>query len=194
MLAVMVSQCPSCGKEMVSNAQYCHHCGQPVLRLAPVEPIRKPEPRPADGLSYAPVWRRFVSAMIDVAIVVTFVLPGVLAFFWLAEIVTGWVGMEPDDSRFFAGVGAVLLFLTADWLYNAYMNSSHRRATFGKQFMGLIVTGLYGEEVGFGQATGRYFAKYISTFPLFAGFFITPFTRRKQALHDMVAGTVVVKR
>jgi uncharacterized RDD family membrane protein YckC len=194
MLAVMVSQCPSCGKEMVSNAQYCHHCGQPVLRLAPVEPIRNPGPRPADGLSYAPVWRRLVAAMIDVATVVTFVLPGVLAFFWLAEIVTGWVGMEPDDSRFFAGVGAVLLFLTADWLYNAYMNSSHRRATFGKQFMGLIVTGLYGEEVGFGQATGRYFAKYISTFPLFAGFFITPFTRRKQALHDMVAGTVVVRR
>ena len=37
-------------------------------------------------------------------------------------------------------------------------------------------------------------AKYISTFPLFAGFFIAPFTRRKQALHDMVAGTVVTRR
>lgn len=190
----MATQCPSCGKEMVSDAHYCHHCGRPVQRLAPVEPIRKPEPRPASGVSYAPVWRRFVAAAIDIATVITFVLPGVLAFFWLAEIVTGWIGMDPDDSRFFAGVGGVLLFLTADWLYNAYMNSSHRRATFGKYFMGLKVTGLDGEQIGFGQATGRYFAKYISTFPLFAGFFITPFTRRKQALHDMVAGTVVERR
>lgn len=190
----MVTLCPSCGEEMVKSAHYCHHCGRPVQRLAPVEPIRKPEPGVSSGTDYAPVWRRFIAAVIDLATVVTFVLPGVLAFFWLAEIVTGWIGLEPDDSRFFAGVGAVLLFLTADWLYNAYMNSSQRRASFGKYFMGMVVTGLDGEQVGFGQATGRYFAKYISTFPLFAGFFITPFTRRKQALHDMVAGTVVVKR
>lgn len=190
----MATLCPSCGEEMVSSAHYCHHCGRPVQRLAPVEPIRKTEPRTTTRSTYAPIWRRFVAAAIDTATVVTFVLPGVLAFFWLAEIVTGWIGLEPDDSRFFAGVGAVLLLLSADWIYNAYMNSSHRRATFGKQFMGLKVTGLDGEEIGFGQATGRYFAKYISTFPLFAGFFIAPFTRKKQALHDMVAGTVVVKR
>lgn len=190
----MATLCPSCGEEMVNSAHYCHHCGRPVQRLAPVEPIRKPETRASTKSTYAPIWRRFVAAAIDIATVVTFVLPGVLAFFWLAEIVTSWVGLEPDDSRFFAGVGAVLLMLSADWVYNAYMNSSQRRATFGKQFMGLKVTGLDGEEIGFGQATGRYFAKYISTFPLFAGFFIAPFTRKKQALHDMVAGTVVVKR
>lgn len=194
MLALMATLCPSCGEEMVNNAHYCHHCGRAVQRLAPVEAIREPEIRWTAGGEYAPTWRRFVAAAIDLATVVTFVLPGVLAFSWIVEGIANGLGMESQDSRFFAGVGAVLLFLAADWLYNAYMTSSQRRATFGKYFMGLIVTGLDGEEIGFGQATGRYFAKYISTFPLFAGFFITPFTRRKQALHDMVAGTVVVKR
>jgi uncharacterized RDD family membrane protein YckC len=162
--------------------------------MTPVVSLNDPKPSHSATLEYAPVWRRFVAAVIDVATVITVVLPGVLAFFWLVEIVTGWVGMEPDDSRFLAGMAAVLLFLIADWLYNAFMNSSQRRATFGKYFLGLKVTGLSGEEIGFGQASGRYFAKYISTFPLLAGFFITPFTRRKQALHDMVAGTVVVRR
>ena len=190
----MATLCPSCGEEMVKKAYYCHHCGRPIQHLATVEPIRKSDPRASSGSDYAPIWRRFVAAAIDFATVVTFVLPGVLAFFWVAEIVTGWMGLEPDDSRFFAGVGGVLLFVTGDWLYNAYMNSSPRRATFGKYFMGLIVTGLDGEEIGFGQASGRYLAKYISTFPLLAGFFIAPFTRRKQALHDMVAGTVVKRR
>jgi uncharacterized RDD family membrane protein YckC len=194
MLAAMAILCPSCGEELVNSAHFCHHCGRPLQRLAPVEPIRKPETSLTSRNEYAPIWRRFVAAAIDMATVGTFVLPGVLAFFWLAEIVTGWVGMEPDDSRFFAGVAAVLLLLTGDWLYNAFMNSSQRCATYGKYLMGLKVTGLNGEEIGFGQATGRYFAKYISTFPLFAGFFVTPFTRRRQALHDMVAGTVVVKR
>lgn len=162
--------------------------------MTPVVSLDDPKPSHSATLEYAPVWRRFVAAVIDIATVITVVLPGVLAFFWLVEIVTGWVGMEPDDSRFLAGMAAVLLFLIADWLYNAFMNSSQRRATFGKSFLGLKVTGLSGEEIGFGQASGRYFAKYISTFPLLAGFFITPFTRRKQALHDMVAGTVVVRR
>jgi uncharacterized RDD family membrane protein YckC len=194
MLAVMATLCPSCGEEVLGNAQYCHRCGQPLGLSPAVTPPLKDESTRSSILEYAPIWRRFVAAMIDGAIVVTVVLPGVLAFFWLVEIFTGWVGMEPDDSRFLAGIAAVLLWLVADWIYNAMMNSSQRQGTFGKYFMGLKVTGLAGEPVAFGQATGRYFAKFISTFPLFAGFCIAPFTRRRQALHDMVAGTLVIRR
>ncbi len=190
----MATLCPSCGEEVLGNAYYCHHCGRPLAETSPLPPARDPVPMSLSPLQYAPLWRRLLASIIDVAIIVTVVLPGVLAFFWLVEIVTGWLGMEPDDGRFLAGVAAVLLWLIADWLYHAMMNSSQRHGTFGKYFMGLKVTGLAGEPIAFGQATGRHFAKFISTFPLLAGFFVAPFTRRKQALHDMVAGTIVLRR
>ena len=194
MLAVMATLCPNCGEDVIGQAKFCHHCGRP-LDFVHHEPIlHNNEPVISFTTDYAPIWRRWLASVIDVALIVTVVLPGVLAFFWLVEVVTGWVGMEADDGRFLAGMAAVLLWLVADLLYHAMMVSSQRQGTFGKYFMGLKVTGLSGEPVGFGQATGRHLAKFISTFPLLAGFFIAPFTRRKQGLHDMVAGTLVVRR
>lgn len=147
-----------------------------------------------ESSEYAPVWRRFLAGVIDISIVLLVVLPGVIAFFWIVEVVTGLLGMNPEGGRFLAGVAAVLLGVIGDWLYHARMQSSRRQATFGKQFMGLKVTGLGGEPISFGQATGRHFAKFLSTFALLGGFFVAAVTRKKQALHDMVAGTLVVRR
>ncbi len=143
---------------------------------------------------YAPIWRRFLAAMIDISIVLLVVLPGVIAFFWVVEVITGLVGMDRENSRQLAGIAAVLLGLVGDWLYHARMQSSSRQGTYGKQFMGLRVTGLGGEPISFGQATGRHFAKFLSTFALMVGFLVAAVTRKKQALHDMVAGTLVVRR
>ena len=47
---------------------------------------------------------------------------------------------------------------------------------------------------GFGRASGRYFAKFLSWITLLVGFFMAGFTRRKQALHDIVAKTLVISR
>ena len=194
MLAVMATLCPSCGEDLLGQAKFCHHCGRalgPVRMEARAENIQPVAPVVAE---YAPIWRRGLASVFDVAIIVTVVLPGVIAFFWLVEVFTAWVGMEPDDSRSIAGFAAVLLWLIADWLYHAMMNSSRRQATFGKYYLGMKVTGLAGEPLSFAQSTGRHFAKFLSTFPVLIGFFIAPFTRRKQALHDMVAGTLVLRR
>jgi uncharacterized RDD family membrane protein YckC len=40
---------------------------------------------------------------------------------------------------------------------------------------------------------GRYFAKFISALILGIGFLMVAFTERKRGLHDMIAGTLVVK-
>ena len=186
--------CPKCGEDVLDQARFCHRCGRELTPFTVEAPANDRELATSGSSDYAPIWRRFVAGIIDLAIINTVVLPGVLAFFWLVEIVTGWVGMEADDGRFLAGVAAVLLWLVADWLYHSMMNSSIRQGTYGKYVMGLKVTGLSGEPVGFGQATGRHFAKFLSTFAALVGFFIAFFTRKKQALHDMVAGTIVVRR
>jgi uncharacterized RDD family membrane protein YckC len=75
------------------------------------------------------------------------------------------------------------------------MESSAREATFGKAAMSLRVTGLTGQHLTFGHATGRYFAKIISgLIPLGIGYFMAGFTEKKQALHDMIAGTLVLRQ
>jgi uncharacterized RDD family membrane protein YckC len=63
----------------------------------------------------------------------------------------------------------------------------------GKKAMGLKVIGLSGERISFGRATGRHFAKMISQLILMIGFLMQPFTEQKQALHDMMAGTLVIR-
>ena len=74
------------------------------------------------------------------------------------------------------------------------MESSARQATYGKSAMSPRVTNLDGQRISFGHATGRFFAKIVSgMIPFAIGFLMAAFTERKQALHDLIAGTLVLK-
>ncbi|MDB5342274.1 MAG: domain containing protein [Schlesneria sp.] len=79
------------------------------------------------------------------------------------------------------------------WLYEALQESSEAQATLGKRMMGIIVTDMSGQRLSFGQATARYFAKIISWMTCLIGYIIQPFTEQRQALHDIIAKTLVVK-
>jgi uncharacterized RDD family membrane protein YckC len=60
--------------------------------------------------------------------------------------------------------------------------------------LGLKVTDLQGERLSFARATGRYFGKIVSSLILLVGFMMAGWTEKKQALHDIMAGTLVVKK
>ena len=79
------------------------------------------------------------------------------------------------------------------WLYFSAFESSKRQATPGKQLMGLKVTDLKRNRIGFWKATGRHFGKIISGAILLIGFIMAAFTEKKQALHDKMAGCLVVE-
>jgi len=51
-----------------------------------------------------------------------------------------------------------------------------------------------GNRIGFGRATGRHFAKIISGIILLIGYLMVAFTQKKQGLHDMMAGCLVVNK
>jgi uncharacterized RDD family membrane protein YckC len=87
-----------------------------------------------------------------------------------------------------------LIRTVLNWLYYALLESSAWQATLGKKALGLEVTDLQGMRIGFGRATGRFFAKIISGIILFMGFIMAGFTEKKQALHDMIAGTLVIRK
>ena len=141
---------------------------------------------------YAGFWLRFAAALLD-GLIVTFSLT-LLAVSWFA--IQGW---RPT----FIGLPEVLgvlsvrypwVSLVAPWLYWSLFESSELQATPGKVALGLRVADLAGTRLTFGRATGRYFAKWLSVLTLFVGYLMAGFTRRKQALHDLVAGTVIVRR
>jgi uncharacterized RDD family membrane protein YckC len=74
------------------------------------------------------------------------------------------------------------------------MMESMKGATIGKMALGIKVTDLNGERITFGRATGRYFGKILSGLTLCIGYIIAGFSQQKQALHDILAKTLVVNK
>jgi uncharacterized RDD family membrane protein YckC len=123
--------------------------------------------------TYAGFWKRFVAYLIDA------ILLGIIG-----ALLT--INMDREAA---STVTTIL-----GWLYFAGMESSARQATVGKSVLGIYVTGLDGQRISFLRATGRYFAKFLSAIILLIGFIMAAFTARKQALHDMIASTLVLSR
>jgi uncharacterized RDD family membrane protein YckC len=80
------------------------------------------------------------------------------------------------------------------WIYYASMESSSWQATLGKKILGLKVTDLAGNRISFARASGRFFGKILSGMILGIGFLMAGFTQRKQALHDILAGCLVLRQ
>ena len=155
------------------------------------------------GGTYAGFWRRFVAYLIDNLIISA--ISQFLFIPFLAMLGIGsWKAMEYDpDPEMWIGlliavlVGMSFLILVSfilGWLYYALMESSTNQGTLGKMALGIQVTDLEGKRISFGRATGRYFGKILSNMILLIGFIMAAFTEKKQALHDLIAGTLVVKK
>jgi uncharacterized RDD family membrane protein YckC len=80
------------------------------------------------------------------------------------------------------------------WIYYASLESSAWQATLGKKILGLKVTDLAGNRISFARASGRFFGKILSGMILGIGFLMAGFTERKQALHDILAGCLVLRQ
>ena len=79
-------------------------------------------------------------------------------------------------------------------LYYTIMETSKFQATVGKLAVGLKVTDVNGEKLDFTKALVRNLCKIISSMILFIGYIMAGFTEKKQGLHDIIAGTLVVKK
>jgi uncharacterized RDD family membrane protein YckC len=84
--------------------------------------------------------------------------------------------------------------LLVNWLYYAMMESSSYQGTLGKLAIGIYVTNDEGSAVSFFVASVRFWSKFVSGAILGIGFLMAGITERKQALHDRVAGTVVLRK
>lgn len=192
--------CPKCGNEIHRASLFCASCGTRPSEMgvpptgdatptfgAPVTSSGEAWVPPATGSAvgtvddvYAAFWRRMVAAVLD----------SVVLWLGMVIIVVVMAAIGSGD-----GEGGALVFpisLAGAWLYSALMESSSRQATLGKLALGIKVSDLNGQRIGFGRATGRHFGKLISSITLCIGYVMAGFTRRRQALHDKIAGTLVV--
>jgi uncharacterized RDD family membrane protein YckC len=84
--------------------------------------------------------------------------------------------------------------LMANWIYYTLFEASSWQATLGKRIMKIYVADLNGQRVTFGRAALRNISKIISSLTFLVGYFLAGFTEKKQALHDIIASCLVLRR
>jgi len=124
---------------------------------------------------------------------VVLVLPSVLRIIHEAESSGG----EPSPEMIFSIIGSASIFFIVAfvgyWLYEALLTASSWQGTVGKRVLRLKVTDEAGNRISFARSTGRFFAKILSQVILWIGFIMVAFTDKKRGLHDMLAGTLVMR-
>lgn len=171
-----------------------HASAPPPLPEGPTRVAAATRSRESDrnDIVYAGFARRFAALFVDglVLVVPGFVL-GFLLGIPFAILMHGYDERTRNIAQFVFGMVVGLLLRGA---YFAVMESSKEQGTIGKRALGIKVTDDAGGKLTFTQALGRWFAASLSYLTLYIGFFMAGFTDRKRALHDMVAGTLVVDR
>ncbi len=161
----------------------------PVAAVTP-EVVNLPTPEPVREevatVTYAGFWKRFAASLID-GIIVSMV--GVF-FGAFSGVLFGRILGSPEGAALIVnGVSIV-----TQWLYYALLESSPNQATVGKMALGVKVTDMDGNRISFARATGRHFGKILSALLFCIGYLMVAFTPRKQGLHDIMAGCLVVNR
>ena len=125
----------------------------------------------ADGSrAYAGFWVRSAAVLVDDIVLV-------VPFYLLLSSFGDWA----------------LLALLPMALYFPLMESSGAQGTLGKLAFGLKVTDTSYRRISFGRALGRHLAHIPSGLLLYLGYLMVAFTPQKRALHDYIAGTLVLR-
>jgi uncharacterized RDD family membrane protein YckC len=103
------------------------------------------------------------------------------------------VFLEDKEQRMMVAISLAIIVPLVKIIYHIVMECSAKQATFGKQLIGIKVCDMEGNRISFSQSLWRNVAKLFSTIPLFIGYLLSFFTRQQQCIHDMIAGTLVMK-
>jgi uncharacterized RDD family membrane protein YckC len=189
----VLSFCHSCGeylcRECLVDGKEYYYCKKEECQKAKMNELNSDKnveigQYVSTQNDYAGFWKRVAAFLIDYFLLV---IPSIIILV-LARII--FTGGSYNDLGIIERLFVALVF----WLYFSIMESSKLQGTIGKLVLKIKVTDLNGERIGFGKATGRHFGKILSGFVIGIGFAMAGFTNRKQCLHDMLAGSLVIKR
>lgn len=143
-------------------------------------------------ISYGGFWKRVMAYIVDIIVIS---IPVTLLFG--SGMSLGVDEQTPGTYDVHLNLDMTLpefIILLISWVYFAGLESSEWQGTIGKRLLGMRVTDTEGGRITFFRATGRYLSKFLSSALLMIGFIMVAFTAKKQGLHDMIAGTLVVNR
>jgi uncharacterized RDD family membrane protein YckC len=208
--------CPACKAVIENDFWTCPKCGAPIAQGAvnpsasqlggpPQMPAIYISPSQVHGL-YLPfagflsrVYAWFLDWLIWIA--AWFILFGVLLTMWAVSAHEP-VGLTLSifSDRFLKALFDrsentnliwKILGYVLNCLYFAFFESSSWQGTPGKKILNLKVMDEAGDRISFGVAFLRNICKFFSDIILGIGYIMVAFTRKKQGLHDWMAGTVV---
>ncbi len=138
---------------------------------------------------YAGFWRRFVALILDSIIfaIILALLISLFLFVFGHEALAGKIVINNIK------IDVDLTYSLIYFIYASLFESSSWQATPGKRILSLRVVGYNGERVNFWRAFGRNVGKIVSALILMIGYMMAGWTSRKQALHDMMAGCLVIR-
>jgi uncharacterized RDD family membrane protein YckC len=162
-----------------------------------------------NNITYAGFWRRFAAFWIDHGIMTLFIA-GCVTLHAMGSVIEGMdknldlIGLWKDafdlDVVFaflsmtnppFAWITVALI--ATEVVYFTFFESSVWQATPGKRLMKIRVMDYEGQRLEFPQALGRNAFKVFSQILMCLGYLMILVTTRKQALHDRLAKTVMVR-
>jgi uncharacterized RDD family membrane protein YckC len=203
-MAVVTIPCPHCGQDFEADGTAgtiagqelsCPTCSKIIL-IPPITDIGDPDVVGSGSrqITYAGFGRRFAAYLIDcfiaiVVVVVISLLVGTCIDFALDVTGADFEIARPVYKGIGFAIGQVL-----PWLYCTVFESSSKQATPGKMALGIVVIDLDGQRISFARANGRFWGKIISTLILNIGYFMIAFTKKKQGLHDIMAGCLVIRK
>lgn len=138
-----------------------------------------------ENQEYAGFWIRFGAVLIDlVVIAIVFWVP--LTLIYGEEY---WIGDQFYHGFWDLIFSYILPFVATVWFWLRFFGTPGKMALRLK-----IVDANTGSKLSLGQAIGRYFAYIVAAIPLLLGYIWVGIDKRKQGLHDKLAGTVVIRQ
>lgn len=165
------------------------------------------------GFPYAGFWRRVIASLIDYIIQLPIMFGMMFLMFRMdlsafTALITGRIILNPIIAMWYMGVFTGIVFF-----YFMLFESSAWQASPGKLLLGIKVTDISGRQVSMfraafrawplwadgviyviGFANDMVFIGLPAALLAFAACVVVAFTQRKQGLHDMMAGTLIVRR
>lgn len=144
--------------------------------------------------TYAGFWKRLAALIVDQIILV---IAGFTLGVLFGVIIGGIMGARGADAESLAvatTIGGYVMSIILDWLYHTLFESSAKQGSLGKMALGIVVTDMSGQRISFARANGRYWAKILSLFCFFIGYIMAAFTQKKQGLHDILSGCLVINK
>ena len=175
--------CPRCQYVNAPGSEYCFNCGLPL------EGAAWPTPGGVSSAKGVPVYESSPPAGFGIRLA-AFLIDNVIltgAFAVLLPILFDEsiaAETRSDGALFFSSVVSLSYFTLLVGIWGA---------TLGKRVLGLRIVRVDGSPAGIPRALARELATILSVLILLGGYLMVAFRSDKRALHDIIAGTVVVR-